>query len=382
MQLEDRAVPAGLGGSFGHLSSPGPATHLQVIVPENVQAGQTFNVTVEALDASNRVASGYTGAIDLSSSDATATGSATRGGTQTLLTSTQPFYTFTASDHGVHVFQAVLTATGNDTITAHDAANASLADTETTDVTPAPVATKVIVSTPETAATGVPTRVTVQVLDQSGHVLRNFTGQVTLTSADTTATGSTTRHGTATSLPIQYTFTASDHGEHTFEVTFNASITGATSTSVTATTTAAGTVPSLTGTAQLTLYPPTTVTHFGVQISPLAVSGTAVPLEVVALNASNQIVSGYTGTVTLASSDPTAQASTTRGGTATSLSGTPSFTYTFSSSDAGKHTFYVTFGTTGSQTVTVTDSANSLADTETVQVLTSSPFPRHRGWTI
>ena len=346
-------------------------------MPENVQAGQTFEIKVEALDASNRIASGFTDAVSLSSGDSTAMGTATEG---SALTALPLSYTFVAGDHGVHEFQVQLSKVGPETITAADTAtNTTVAsDFGTTNVTPAPVATKVVVITPETAATGVATPVTVEVLDQSGHLLRNFTGTVQVTSSDTSATATASRHTTAASVPITYTFTSQDHGEHTFLVTFNetAAATG-TATTVTAST-PVGT-STLSGQGSVTVYPATTVTHLGVFAAPFAFSGSATPVEVVALNASNQKVSGYTGTVTFSSTtDSTATASATRTGTASPLS---SFTYTFTTGtgkDNGEHTFWVTFNTTGSQKLTVTDNSTTpLKDTETVQVLS---LPHRKGW--
>ncbi len=367
LPLEDRTVPTSVGWGSGHFSTPGPATHLQVIVPESVQSGQSFDVIVEAEDASNRIATGFTDQVTLS------LGTADAGATLPAA------YTFTANDHGVHEFKVTLAATGSQTIAATDTttSNSVTAGSATTVVNPAPVATTIVVQTPEQAAVGVAARVTVEVLDQSGHLLRNFTGTVTLTSSDTSATATASRHTTAASVPITYTFTAQDHGQHTFQVTFNetAATTG-TATTVTASTT----TPALTDSATLTVYPATTVTHFGVFAVPFAFSGSATPVVVEALNAANQVVTGYTGTVTLTSSDTAATASTTRGGTATLLSATPPFTYTFTTgtgADNGKHTFRVTFNTTSSQTLTVADSANSLTDTETVQVLS---LPHRRRW--
>src|SRR5262249_42872117 len=131
--------------------------------------------------------------------------------------------------------------------------------------------------------------VEVKVLDQSGHLLLNFTGTVTVASSVTPATGASNHTATPASLPITYTFTPGDHGEHTFFITFkeSAAATG-TATTLTATTTA----PALTGSASLAVYPPTVVTHLGVVGLPLAVSGTA-PVQMQLLNASNQVVTGF-----------------------------------------------------------------------------------------
>jgi hypothetical protein len=360
--LEDRTVPSGgsffggLGGFFGSFSPPGPATHVQVIMPESVQSGQTFGVVVEAEDASNHLASGFTDTVSLASSDSTSTGSSSYGGT---LAGLPLSYTFTAADHGFHIFQVNLTTTGSQSVTATDTTTGSTvtAGSASTTVTPAPTLAKLIVVTPESAAVGVPTRVIVAAVDGSGHLLRNFTGTVSLSTSDSAATG----------LPATYTFTSSDYGVHRFEVTFNTPDAASTPTTVTATD---GTI---TGSASINVQPATTVTHFAIFAIGPAVSGSATPVEVVALNASNQVVPGYTGTVTFTSSDSTATAAANSTDTQTALS---SFSYTFTTADAGKHTFYFTFGTTGKQTLTATDGTV----TSTGHVYVVSTLSHHGFW--
>jgi hypothetical protein len=363
LALEDRTVPSGFGllhpGGFGLLgesgfgqllsspsSTPGPATHLQVIVPNSVQSGQTFNVLVEAEDASNRLASGYTGTVQLS------LGTADSGATLPAA------YTFTTSDHGRHLFQVSLAATGSQTITATDTTTSSITGSATTTVNPAPTLTQLLVVTPETAAVGVPTRVTVAAVDASGHLLRNFTGTVSLSTSDSAATG----------LPSSYTFTASDRGVHTFDVTFGTADAAGSPTTVTATD------GSVTGQASLTVDPATEVTHSRILALRPSVTGSSTAVLVQALNASNQVVTGYTGTIQLTSSDAAATATATAGGTATALP----LTYTFTSADAGAHTFYVTFGTAGQQTLTVTDTNTDV--TTTANVPTFSHNQPHGWW--
>src|SRR5438034_2611729 len=48
------------------------ATHFSVVAPVNVTAGTSFNVLVTALDAFNNTATGYSGTVHLTSSDASA----------------------------------------------------------------------------------------------------------------------------------------------------------------------------------------------------------------------------------------------------------------------------------------------------------------------
>ena len=77
----------------------------------------------------------------------------------------------------------------------------------------------------------------------------------------------------------------------------------------------------------------------------------AYSFTVTALDAYGNVATGYRGTVHFSSSDPRAK-----------LHGN----YTFSQADAGVHVFHVTFQTTGTQTVTVSDTADpSLKGTST-----------------
>jgi hypothetical protein len=78
------------------------------------------------------------------------------------------------------------------------------------------------------------------------------------------------------------------------------------------------------------------------------------PVVVAALDASNHLVTRYTGTVTLTD---------TIDSTVTPL------TYTFQTGDHGYHIFMVTFNTTGAQTLTATD-GSGLSGTATVNVHT------------
>jgi hypothetical protein len=103
------------------------------------------------------------------------------------------------------------------------------------------------------------------------------------------------------------------------------------------------------------------VTHLGVIGFPFAVVGHPAPFIVAALDASNHVVAGYSGTVSLTSSD---------GGAVFSTS-----SYTFGASDNGFHVFTVTFANKGMQTVTATDSVNSLTGTANFWV-----FPQYYWW--
>ena len=73
-------------------------------------------------------------------------------------------------------------------------------------------------------------------------------------------------------------------------------------------------------------------------------AGAAGNVVVTAYDAYGNVATGYTGTVSLTSSDPHAIL--------------PS-TYTFAVSDQGTHTFSVTLDTAGAQSITATDTATS-----------------------
>jgi hypothetical protein len=343
-RLEDRLVPSGSSlafmGSSSSSSSPA-ATHLAVIVPDYTESSQGFDVIVEAETASNRIATGYTGTVGLSlaPSDAGAT--------------LPSDYTFTAKDHGVHVFHVTLAATGSETITATDSATSSITGSATTTVEPAPVATQLIVSIGNHVTAGAATTVTVTALDASGHRVANYTGTVSFSSTDSTMT---TADG---DLPASYTFTAADAGKHTFQVTFP------TPTS-TAPTTLSVSDSILSGAVTPTVNAVGTVTHFAIITLGTGLAGFASPVEVVALDANNQIVPTYTGTVHFTSSDSGA---------------TLPSDYTFTAADDGMHLFSVTFATAGKQTLTATDTTTSTDTGEAnVFVLSQFTYGNRRWW--
>jgi hypothetical protein len=105
----------------------------------------------------------------------------------------------------------------------------------------------------------------------------------------------------------------------------------------------------LTGTVSTNLTSPNVVTHFGVTVPENVQVGVPTDVTVVALNANNQPVRGYTGTVSFAPA-----------GSSTSSTETLPSSYTFTTGhgwrgDDGVHEFKVTFNSTGSQSFVVSD---------------------------
>ncbi len=100
------------------------ATHFGVVAPQVVPAGQSFNIIVEAEGAANQLDSGYVGTIHFSVMGA---------GKGAVLPAN---YTFTAADHGVHLFRITLLELGSQMIKITDTGAASLTGEATVFVVP------------------------------------------------------------------------------------------------------------------------------------------------------------------------------------------------------------------------------------------------------
>jgi Big-like domain-containing protein len=111
IQPEDRAPDSGFGQRWA-VCPAGPATFYALGAPASANAGASFNVTLSARDASNNIATGYTGTAHFTSSDA--------------LVTLPVDYTFTVADAGVHTFSVTLRTSGNQTISAADTVAPSL----------------------------------------------------------------------------------------------------------------------------------------------------------------------------------------------------------------------------------------------------------------
>jgi hypothetical protein len=158
--------------------------------PSPVTAGVAGSFSVTAVDPIGNTATGYSGTVHFTSSDAKAVLPAN--------------YTFQASDQGAHIFSATLKTAGTQSITAKDtSAGFSGSDTGIT-VNPA-AAGKFIITAPSSVNASVAFSLTLTVQDADGNVVTGYTGTVHFSSTDTQAT-----------LPRNYTFTAADRGVHTF----------------------------------------------------------------------------------------------------------------------------------------------------------------------
>jgi hypothetical protein len=295
-------------------TSTGWYDRLVLAAPTAETAGTSFSLTVTAQNWSGVTDTGYLGTIYFTSSDVQAGLPAS--------------FTFTAADAGTCTFTATLKTVGSQSITATDATTSAIAGTTSgISVSPDPASQLVLSGLPSTTTAGLSRTVTVTAEDPYGNVATGYGGTVRLTSSDTQA-----------GLPADYTFTAADQGGHVFTLTFEAAGTQ----SVTVTDTASGITATQSGiTVQAAVAKTFTLTGFPVDDA----AGAANDVTVTAYDAYGNVATGYTGAVSLSSSDPQAILVPSR--------------YTFVAADVGKHSFSVTLETAGTQTITATDTVTS-----------------------
>jgi hypothetical protein len=311
--VSDAASPNTSGVPASIPITPGAAGAFRVAGFPATTAGASHTFTVTATDIYGNPTSNYVGTVHFTSSD-----------WQGALPAN---YTFTLVDAGIHTFTATLKAAYPESITATDTAQSSMTGSQAgIVVSPAPFSTYALWPYPATATTGVSYSYSVRATDAYTNTITGYTGTVHFTSTDSQA-----------ALPANYTFTAGDQGNHTFNITLNTA--GTRVVNVTDTTTA------------------TATTHISVQVVQ-AVAGSlklgAVPVSwtagaaqtftVTALDTNGVLFAGYSGTVHFNSSDPQA--------------GLPG-NYTFTAADKGVHTFTVILKTAGSQSIVVTDTATA-----------------------
>jgi hypothetical protein len=301
---------------------------LSLSVPQTATAGSAFNVVLTVADAHGNAATGYTGTVHFTSTDAHALVPAD--------------YTFTATDAGSHTFTVTLDTAGGQSVSVADTANSSISASGGVQVSAA-VASQLTVADPAADVAGSAAGVAVTALDLYGNVASGYTGTVHFTSTDAKAV-----------LPANYTFTATDAGSHTFAagVTFET----AGSQSVTAADTAAATV---TGTGGAVAVSPAAASQLTAGAPAAATAGAGFSVVVTALDPYGNVATGYTGTVHFTSTDAKALLPAN---------------YTFTAADAGLHTFAtgVTLETAGAQTLSVGDTATG-ALSATSNGITVSP---------
>ncbi len=306
-----------VGTGTTNVGAPDVATHLAVVLPPTVGEGQIAVVKVAALDAQNHIVLSYKGTDTVTTSDGAATLSAT----------TLTFSGGTAS------FQETFGTLGSESVTVTDNSIATLAGTASTTVVTPAAATHFAIQLPANSPDGEPVNVAAVALDANNHPVQGFSGTATITTSDAAGTLS------ATSVTFK-------NGNATFQATF--------ATSGTQTVTATDTADSLAGTGTTNVATPDVATHFGLMMPPNVPTGATVNVGIVPLDANNNPVPTYVGTVNLTTSDSKGTLSVT------------SITFPFSPSastpangNATPPMFTATFATAGTQSITATDSVNS-----------------------
>ena len=299
----DTVSPGITGTSNAETVTAGAATHFSVSLPASGTAGTAAIGTVTALDAFGNVATGYTGTVHFTSTD----GLATLPANMTLT-------------NGVATFSETLDTAGSQTITATDTVSSAITGTSGVETITAGAATHFAVTLPASGTAGTPGSVTVTALDAFGNVATGYAGTVHFTSSDGHAV-----------LPSDMTLS---NGVGTFSETLDT----AGNQTITATDTVSAGV---TGTSNAETVAPGAATHFVVTIPASGTTGTAGSVTVTALDAHDNVATGYTGTVHFTSSDGSAMLPTNMALT------------------NGVGTFSETFESTGNQTITATDTANA-----------------------
>ncbi|HXX02439.1 MAG TPA: hypothetical protein VEJ00_14580, partial [Candidatus Acidoferrales bacterium] len=181
------------------------------------------------------------------------------------------------------------------------------------------------VSAPASVSSGTPFTITLSVESSTGVALSPpYTGTVEFTSSDSAAL-----------LPGNYTFTTADSNSHTFANAATLKTAGA--QTITATDTHSG---GFTGSAQMNVSVHTSP-YFSLAVPSAAILGTPFSFTVTALTPSGSLNAAYSGTVHFTSSDP--QALLPANATLTN----------------GTGTFSTTLHTSGSQTITATDTVTA-----------------------
>jgi len=150
--------------------SAGPATRISVTGPTTASAGFQIHITVTAFDAYANIATGYSGTVQFSSSDA-----------QAALPPNSPLAS------GTGIFPVTLKSIANETITATDTATAALTGGSSPIAVVSNAATHFTITTPSNATTRATFKIFVGALDAANNPSIVYSGTVKFTSTDNQA---------------------------------------------------------------------------------------------------------------------------------------------------------------------------------------------------
>jgi hypothetical protein len=315
LTAKDTVTSSISGSQSGITVSPAAAGSFQVSgFPASTTAGVSQNFTVTAKDAFGNTATGYTGTVSFSSTD-----------TKAVLPAN---YTFTSVDAGSHLFSATLETAASQSLTAKDSVTSTISGSQTgITVNPAAASSFQVSGFPSPTTSGVAQNFSVIAKDAFGNTATGYTGTVSFSSTDAKA-----------ALPLNYTFASSDAGSHVFSATLRT----AASQSLTSIDT---TTSSITGSQSGIVVSPGAANHLIISRFPITTTaGVSQNFRVTVQDLYGNAVTGYTGTLTFGSTDSQAVLPAN---------------YTFTSADAGVHTFSATLKTAGTQSLTAKDAGNA-----------------------
>jgi hypothetical protein len=243
---------------------PAAASHFLVTTPSNAAGGSGFKFTITALDPFNDVATGYTGVVHFSSSDAAA-----------VLQSDSSLVS------GVGTFSATLNTRGSQTLVANDSVTSSITGASSTISVTGP-ASHFQVSSPASTIAGSPLMFAVTAQDSFNDTVVVYAGTVTFTSSDSQAV-----------LPANATLI---DGMGTFFATLK------TAGSETLTATASG-AASMTGASNTISVTAGAVTHFNIGIPAHPRAGAGFSFTVTAQDQFNNTGTSFNSSVQFSSSD-------------------------------------------------------------------------------
>jgi uncharacterized repeat protein (TIGR03803 family) len=252
---------------------PDAAVSLILNVPNTTTKGSTEGITVTAMDAFGNVAAGYTGTVNFSGQFGGVPVSGLPGS-----------YTFASADQGSRLFPVTFKSTGSQTITVSDSKDLSLISQALVQIMAAPAKLAIASQPLATVSAGNSFGLVVEAVDSRGTVVSNFNGLVTMTLAGHPAGGSL--GGVVTVQAV--------NGVATFSgLTLNKAGAGyslkVTSGSVTTATTKAMSVTANTVSELVVItQPPSKIA-----------ADSAFGLKVAAEDGYGNVVTNYTGTVTL-----------------------------------------------------------------------------------
>lgn len=311
VSVTDAVVPTLVGTVSTTVAQPRVAAKISLVMPAQTRAGMPTNVLAIAVDAAGRPVPTFSGTATVGSSDAAAG---------------LPLVPVAFKD-GRASFAVSFATAGRQTVTVKSLDDAGVTGTAATAVTAAQTLASFLILMPPRSAAGVAVSATILAVDAGKRPIPNYSGTATLTSSDPAAT-----------LPQTVTFSG---GRAVARVTF------ATVGSQTLTV-RGGAAGDVTAVASTLVATTPVATRFAVMIPRGTASGRPVAMTIVAIDAQGRPVPTYTGTATLASSDPAAL-----------LPATVTFVN-------GRALARVTFATLGQQTLTVT--AGAISGTATINV--------------